>query len=233
MRLILFDVDGTLLDSQDLIVAAHGHAFAALGLARPPRERLLSLVGLSLPETFQALVGAHGPVEALAEAYKAGFQRLRADSAWVEPLFPGADAALRTLAAGEGTRLGLVTGKSRRGVAAILARLGWGALFATIQTADDAPSKPHPGMIERALAETGAAPREAVMIGDSIYDMTMARAAGARALGVGWGYHPPEALREAGAEDVAGSFGEVLAWLVREGFAPRLAPGAVPPTSPP
>jgi phosphoglycolate phosphatase len=88
-------------------------------------------------------------------------------------------------------------------------------------------------MIERALAATGAAPREAVMIGDSIYDMTMARAAGARALGVGWGYHPPEALREAGAEDVAGSFGEVLAWLVREGFAPRLAPGAVPPTSPP
>lgn len=219
MPLIIFDVDGTLVDSQDMIVAAHGAAFATLGLAVPPRERLLGLVGLSLPETFTALVGAEGPVEALAAAYRAGFQRLRADPARAEPLFPGADAALRRLAAGEGTRLGIATGKSRRGVAAILARHGWEGLFATIQTADDAPSKPHPAMIRQALAQTGTPPDAAVMVGDSTFDMAMARQAGVRALGVAWGYHPPEALVEAGAEAVAEGFPEAVAWLEGRGLA--------------
>ncbi len=219
MRLILLDVDGTLLDSQEIIVAAHGDAFARVGLPRPPRERLLRLVGLSLNETFEALVGPEGPVAELIEGYKGGFQRLRADPAWAEPVFPGADATIRRLAAGEGVRLGLATGKSRRGAHAILKRHGWSDLVATVQTADDAPSKPHPGMVLRAMAETGAAPADTVMIGDSAYDMLMARAAGARALGVAWGYHDPDALAAAGAEAVAGSFDEAYAWLAQEGFA--------------
>jgi phosphoglycolate phosphatase len=220
LRLILFDVDGTLVDSQDLIVAAHERAFANLGLERPARTRLLGLVGLSLPETFTALVGPDGPIEALAEGYKLGFRELRGDPQRAEPVFPGAEAALRALGALEGVRLGLATGKSRRGTDALLTRHGWADLFATVQNADDAPSKPHPGMIERAMGETGVVPTDTVMIGDSSYDMIMARTAGVRALGVAWGYHTPGSLRGNGAEAVASSFEEAFAWLREERFIP-------------
>ena len=92
--------------------------------------------------------------------------------------------------------LGIATGKSRRGVAHLLDRHGWAGIFATIQTADDHPSKPHPAMLEKALAETGADRRDSVMVGDSTFDMAMARDAGIGAIGVSWGYHRPEALRE-------------------------------------
>jgi phosphoglycolate phosphatase len=115
----------------------------------------------------------------------------------------------------------LATGKSRRGVAALLARHGWEDLFDTVQTADDAPSKPHPGMIERALAQTGTPAGRAVMIGDSTYDMAMARAAGVRALGVSWGYHPPADLIAAGAQAVAADMAGALAWLGENGFLDR------------
>ena len=85
MQLVIFDVDGTLIDSQNMIVAAQREAFAACGLEPPSRARSLSIVGLSLAEAFTALVGADGPIEKLAEAYKAAFGRLRAD--------PGAQAS--------------------------------------------------------------------------------------------------------------------------------------------
>jgi chaperone required for assembly of F1-ATPase len=96
-----------------------------------------------------------------------------------ELLYPGVEETLRTLAGRDGIVLGIATGKSRRGVAHVLARHGWVGLFATVQTADDAPSKPHPGMLERAMRETGAAPDSTLMVGDSSYDMAMARAAAA------------------------------------------------------
>jgi phosphoglycolate phosphatase len=111
--------------------------------------------------------------------------------------------------------LGIATGKSRRGVAALLERQGIDRHFSTVQTADDAPSKPHPAMVEQAMAATGATPAETVVIGDTSFDMLMARAAGAGALGVGWGYHPASRLREAGAQAIAGRFDEVAAHLDR------------------
>lgn len=203
MRLVIFDVDGTLVDSADLIVAAQGLAFAEHGLPAPGRERALSVVGLSLPEAFAALVGPDGPVDGLAESYRGAFGRLRADPARAEPAFPGMLDLVADLARRDDVRLGIATGKSRRGVAHLVARFGWDGLFATIQTADDAPSKPDPGMLHRAMAETGIPAADAVMIGDSTYDMLMARGAHVGALGVGWGYHRPEALRRAGAEAVA------------------------------
>jgi phosphoglycolate phosphatase len=203
---VIFDVDGTLVDSQNMIVAAQREAFAACGLEPPSRARSLSIVGLSLAEAFTALVGADGPIEALAEAYKAAFGRLRADPACEEPLFPGAEALIARLAARSDIMLGIATGKSRRGVAHILETHGWTDVFATVQTADDAPSKPDPTMLRQALADTGIQADSAVMIGDTSFDMGMAKAARLHAVGVSWGYHPVAALREAGADTIIDSF---------------------------
>jgi phosphoglycolate phosphatase len=206
LQLVIFDVDGTLVDSQNMIVAAQREAFAACGLEPPSRARSLSIVGLSLAEAFTALVGADGPIEALAEAYKAAFGRLRADPACEEPLFPGAEALIARLAARSDIMLGIATGKSRRGVAHILETHGWTDVFATVQTADDAPSKPDPTMLRQALADTGIQADSAVMIGDTSFDMGMAKAARLHAVGVSWGYHPVAALREAGADTIIDSF---------------------------
>ncbi len=213
MRLLVLDVDGTLVDSQALIVEAQVRAFAACGLPAPTRERSLSIVGLSLAEAFTALVGPKGPVADLAEAYKLAFGALRADPSWSEPLFPGAAALIDRLRGRHDIRLGIATGKSRRGVSYLVHRFGWEGAFATIQTADDAPSKPDPAMLLQAMAEAGVDAASTTMVGDTSFDMGMARAAGARAIGVSWGYHPVTALREAGAERVIASFEELDALL--------------------
>ncbi|KMO36000.1 HAD family hydrolase [Methylobacterium variabile] len=214
MILIVFDVDGTLVDSQHMIVAAQAEAFAAVGLPAPTRERSLSVVGLSLPQAFTALVGADGPVVALSEAYKQAFSRLRARAEIREALFPGAAALLSRLNREPKVQLGIATGKSRRGVDHLLAVHGWDGWFSTVQTADDAPSKPHPAMLEQAMAETGAEPARTVMIGDSTYDMVMARGAHVTALGVAWGYHTPQALNAAGAHAIVDSFAELESALL-------------------
>lgn len=212
-KLVLFDVDGTLVDSQNLIVAAQVRAFAAVGLPAPSRAESLSIVGLSLREAFSALAGPDGPVAALAEAYKDAFNALRADPANREPFFPGALETVAALSRRDDVLLGVATGKSRRGVAHLIERAGWHGLLATIQTADDNPSKPAPDMVLRALAETGVGADNAVLVGDTTFDMIMARDAGVAALGVGWGYHPPDALRGAGARVVAATFADVARWI--------------------
>lgn len=211
MRFLVFDIDGTLVDSQNLLVAAQEATFAAHGLPAPSRELVLSVVGLSLGETFRALAGPDGPHEALEATYRATFQRLLAEPALASPLFAGADALVRDLAGREDHLLGIATGKSQRGVRRLFDAHGWHTLFASVQTADDAPSKPHPAMLEQAMGEVGAVPAETVMIGDSTYDMQMARAAGCRAVGVGWGYCPVEALEEAGAQIIVQSMQELAA----------------------
>ena len=214
MKLVIFDCDGTLVDSQDKICAAMRQAFEANGLLVPARDRLLGMVGLSLPIAFARL--AEGSVDGLAyqidrlvAAYRDAFSVLRASPEDLEPLYPGARAAVEALARRSDTVLGMATGKSQRGAHRVLDRHGLSACFATIHTSDDAPSKPHPGMVLAAMAATGAKPHETVMVGDTTFDIEMAHAAGARAIGVIWGYHRPEALVQAGADAMVGHFAEL------------------------
>ncbi|MGE0613140.1 MAG: HAD-IA family hydrolase [Hyphomicrobiales bacterium] len=211
-RLIIFDCDGTLVDSQHMICAAMSDAFAAHGLMCPPREAVLGIVGLSLPQAIAELAADadETAVLAICESYKQAFTVLRSDPANSEPLYEGALEAVLALAAKDDVLLGMATGKSRRGVDRVLALHGLGDHFVSLQTADDNPSKPHPAMIQRALSETGASAGHAVMVGDTTFDMAMARSAGVAALGVGWGYHPGDRLLAAGAHGVSGNFSELL-----------------------
>ncbi|WP_457106114.1 HAD-IA family hydrolase [Methylobacterium sp. P5_C11] len=205
MRLIVFDVDGTLVDSQHLIVAAQEVAFTENGLPAPGRREALSVVGLSLPQAFRRLVGEDGPVAELSESYKQAYNRLRLDPAHEEPLFPGMAELLARLHARGDVLIGLATGKSRRGVDRLIAHYGWGDWFVTTQSADDAPSKPDPTMLQQAISEAGCEPGATVMVGDTTFDIAMGVAAGATAIGVAWGYHPPDALYGAGALTVVPS----------------------------
>jgi len=210
MKLVIFDIDGTLIDSQDGIVEAQRRAFAAHDIAMPSRDACLSIVGLSLAEAFTQLVGAAAPIESLSDAYRAAWRDMRDNEAVIDPFYPGALEAVAALATRDDIVLGIATGKARRGVVSLFDRCGWHPHFKTIQTSDEHPSKPAPDMILAALAETGIAPAAAYMIGDTTYDMQMAKSAGVHGLGVAWGYHPHAHLREAGAEAIAQDFPELL-----------------------
>jgi phosphoglycolate phosphatase len=213
MQLIIFDCDGTLVDSQHKICAAMAHAFNAMALPVPARAEILGIVGLSLPQVFAVLAPEQpASVQAeLAELYRLDFPARRCQAALHDPLFAGMGALVATLARRGDIVLGMATGKSRRGVARILEREGWCGHFLTIQTADDHPSKPHPAMILQAMAEVGADAATTTMVGDTTYDIEMALNAGVRGVGVGWGYHEPARLLQAGAKRVVYTSEELLA----------------------
>jgi len=216
LRLVLFDCDGTLVDSASHILSAMKGAFERHDLAPPTDEEVKAIIGLSLPKAIAHLASRHpeAPHAEIVEAYKAIYRDAMAPGADTEPLFPGILDVLDALS-GDTTLLGVATGKSRAGLERILAGHGLAGRFVTTMTADDAPSKPAPEMVLRALAATGAEAARTVVVGDSAFDMQMARAAGARALGVSWGYQPVEVLEEAGADRIAARSGEIPA-LVAE-----------------
>lgn len=222
--LVIFDVDGTLVDSRKVLYAAHRATFAAHGLPLPPEGELLALVGLSLLPTFERLVGPER-APAMVETYKSLFNRTLADRSAQERLFDGVAEVLPRLGTRTDVLLGIASGKSRRGIDRVTAEHGWGHLFATIQTADDHPSKPHPSMILTAMEETGTPPSETYFVGDTTFDVEMAIAAGATPIAVSWGYHPVEDLRAAGASIVLDRITE-LETLLRPERAPEAARSA-------
>ena len=192
LALILFDVDGTLVDSQSEIMAAMQDAFAAIAQPVPNRDAILSTVGLSLEQAMMQLVTSNcdTPIISVAvEVYKHSYRKSREAGA-MSVLYPGIAGLLRKCGAHENWLLGLATGKSRRGVNALVDYYDWRGMFQTIQTADTHPSKPNPVMLQAALAETGVPARRCLFMGDTTHDMQMAVAAGAGFVGVSWGYHP-------------------------------------------
>lgn len=212
MRLIVFDVDGTLVDSQHIIIATMTAAFAAYDLPAPPHETVRRIVGLPLVEGVARLAPQLENLqhEAIAEAYRDGFQAARLRATPPECLFPGVRPMLEALASA-GFTLGIATGKSRRGLDGTLERHGLTAFFETLQTGDQLPGKPHPAMLLRAIEAVGVAPTETAMIGDTSFDMAMACAAGALPIGVAWGYHPPVELEQAGAVHLVSACAEIAA----------------------
>lgn len=204
MKLAVFDCDGTLVDGQASICEAMEAAFAAAALPAPGRHTIRRIVGLSLPQALRMLApDASDDQHAIAlQAYKDAFYTSRIEGTLEEPLFAGMGELLDRLRA-DGWLLAVATGKSDRGLASCLASHGLTDHFISLQTADRHPSKPNPAMLEAALVEAGVPPADAVMIGDTTYDITMARAARVRAIGVDWGYHTPAELLAEGAEAVA------------------------------
>lgn len=212
LKLAIFDMDGTLIDSQHVIVAAMHRTYAAFGAPAPDDEAIRRIIGLSLPQVFEVLSPDVDPADnaRLVALYKDSFLTMRAEG--VEdthaPLFPGARDALDDLASA-GFLLSVATGKARRGLDHAVDAHGLHGIFSFTQTADDARSKPHPEMVERCMRLHGVDAAQTVMVGDTGFDMSMARAAGARAIGVGWGYHPRAMLTDGGAEHVIDQFNEL------------------------
>ena len=211
LRLVIFDLDGTLVDSKHNIVFAVGEVAKILGLTPPAPEHIPKVIGLTLVDALAALFPDVDPAthQTLDKEYREVFVRMRATPGYVEPLFPGTHELLADLESA-GFLLGVATGKAKRGATYVLNRHGLTERFVTVQTPDDAPGKPHSGMILNALAATGVEPENALMIGDTTYDIHMALAAGANALGVSWGNHSVTELQSAGAHRLVDRLGDLL-----------------------
>jgi len=215
-RLAIFDCDGTLVDSGATITAALKATFEQNGIPVPSSSVSRRVIGLSLVEAIAALLPDAGPQEhlQLAEDYKQAFMGLRAAGQVEEPLFDGVLDLLDALEA-KGWLLAVATGKSDRGLKHCLEQHGIHARFVSLQTADRHPSKPHPSMVEQAIADAGGSRERTIVVGDTSFDMAMAVNAGATGIGAAWGYHEAEELIDAGAVAVALQPPEVLE-LIRE-----------------
>ncbi len=191
MTLVVFDMDGTLIDTQGLISEHMAATFAKAGLPKPTPEESRRVIGLSLPLALARLAGSDdtGLVQELVDSYKSHYRASLLTDGSREELFPGALAALQRLHQLPNTSLGIATGKGLAGVHRILQLHGLTELFVTLQTPDHNPSKPHPAMLHAAMRDVGAAPHDTIMIGDTTFDLEMGRAAGVRTIGVSWGYH--------------------------------------------
>jgi phosphoglycolate phosphatase len=211
IRCAIFDCDGTLVDSGGTIHRALALAFAEHGLELPPRQQAQRVIGLSLVEAMAELAPTRDPDLHLrmAQTYKDAFVTLRGQKEVEEPLFDGILPLLDALEE-RGWLLAVATGKSDRGLRHCLTGHGLHARFLSLQTADRHPSKPHPSMALQALADCSASPERSVVIGDTGWDMGMAKAAGCHAIGVLWGYHDAQELRAAGADTLAAHPAEVL-----------------------
>ncbi len=209
--LIVFDWDGTLMDSEARIVRCVQAAASDVHIADPGANAIRHIIGLGLREAMAVLFPGEADSQhtALIERYRQHFLELD-DTAM--PLFPGVTEGLAQLA-GQGYLLAVATGKSRRGLDRVFDETGTRHLFASTRCADEAFSKPHPQMLEDILDQTGISPGRTLMVGDTVYDMQMAQNARVAALAVSYGVHPRGHLLGNGALACLDSFPEICAWL--------------------
>jgi phosphoglycolate phosphatase len=189
--LLVFDWDGTLMDSTAVIVASLQAACADLGLPVPPDERAQHIIGLGLYDAMMHVLPGLAPAEypRVVERYGHHF-RLRDPAT---PLFAGAEELLRELHAA-GHRLAIATGKSRRGLDRALEKTGLAPLFHATRCGEESATKPQPGMLIDLMAMLGAAPDRTLMIGDTTHDLQMAINAGVASVAAAYGAHPREQL---------------------------------------
>jgi phosphoglycolate phosphatase len=207
LRLAVFDIDGTLVDSRAAILEAAQIAAREIGVAEPPYDRVRQGVGLSLDEALALMapdLDGEG-LAAFADAYRNAFRAMHERPGFSEPLYDGAAELLDGLKS-EGWTLALATGQSRKGVARNLARQGWADLFVSSHCAEDGPGKPDPAMLHAAMKASGATPHQTTMIGDTAHDIRMALAADVAPVAVGWGFHTEAELLGAGAAHVLTDF---------------------------
>ncbi len=204
-RLFVFDCDGTLVDSQANIVSIMDEAFSRHGLASPGAGRIRRQVGLSLEHAIARVLpeDSSGALGDLVSTYRAIARDRREAGAIEEPLYPGIRELIEALEA-PSHFLAVATGKHLIGLEHTLAIHSLAHRFHSLQTADKCRGKPDPDMVLKAMAETATLPGDTIVIGDTTFDMEMARAAGATAIGVAWGYHEPRDLEDAGAHCVIG-----------------------------
>ena len=210
LRFVVFDCDGTLVDSQYGIFAAMTFAFQQAGLPAPDRMAVNAQVGLPLEQGVANLLpeGDADLHRRIAGDFHAAIYDHKLPATRQSALFPHCRKVLHALEE-EGYILGIATGMGRRGLEKTLKEQALDTLFTVLKTADDGPGKPNPAILEDAMAEVGAGPCETVMIGDTVFDIQTAVNAGALAIGVDWGYHGVDALRRAGARRVVGDFREI------------------------
>lgn len=216
MKLALFDCDGTLVDSGKLIHEVMVRTFVHHDMPQPDYAATKSIIGISLDSAIARLMGqdhVDQRVAGITAHYKSIFGTVRAEPGFEEPLFDGIADVMATLVTREELLLGAVTGKSRRGLDLIVETHGFQKYFFVSRTADDCPSKPHPAMVLECCRETGIDPADTVVIGDAVYDMMMAKAAGARAIGVSWGYGGVDDLLATGADAIVHRPADILAQI--------------------
>lgn len=208
LKLVIWDMDGTLVDSRDVIQTAMVRAFEQLDLPPPPYEETRKIVGLGLAEACRLLTPDgfdERRLPDLVDAYKQAFMARRQDPGFKEPLYDGTLETLKRLA-DDGWLQALATGKSHRGIRAIFEMHPIGDFFDTIWCADDGPGKPHPFMVDQAMGALGAEAHQSLMIGDAVHDIRMAKSARVQAHGVSWGFGRGEELLDAGADELHHDF---------------------------
>lgn len=219
MKLVLFDCDGTLVDSIAVIQETMERTFTAFGHDIPMPEEIRDTVGLTLDVAIAGLLGRDSVDHECRDMmgyYRSLFMKVRANPAMTEKLFDGIDDMLGQLFLHDHILIGAVTGKSRRGLDHMLKTHGYSRKFITTRTADDCPSKPNPAMVLECCGETGLEPEDTVVVGDTVYDIEMAKAAGTAAIGVSWGYGDPDTLLKAGADVLVERPDEILKYVLKD-----------------
>jgi len=212
LKLVVFDCDGTLVDSQYNIIHCMEQSFQACGLAVPEDRAVRSIIGLNLDQAIHQLMDDRDDLDLLArlvDGYKQAFQEHRLKPDHEEPLYKGTLEAIKALDAA-GTLMAVATGKSMRGLKAVVEMHDLSRYFISLQTPDHNPGKPHPQMLEQAMKDAGATSENTYMIGDTSYDMMLARNAACHAVGVSWGYHDDDVLLAAGADHLIHSYDELF-----------------------